>query len=97
MYVNCYCGPCCAGRLTLTNSALYFEVAGVLSYGEAKKFDLSKELFHEVIPDLTGPLGAKLFDKAIQFKSDELYVLKLIIILKTSHDMQNQTILFRSY
>ncbi|KAG0562314.1 hypothetical protein KC19_9G136300 [Ceratodon purpureus] len=60
------------GRLTLTNYALYFEVAGVLSYGEARKFDLSKDLNHEINPDLTGPWGAKLFDKAIQFKSEEL-------------------------
>lgn len=75
-------GLCCAGRLTLTNSALYFEIAGVLSYGEAKKFDLAKDLNHEVNPDLTGPWGAKLFDKAIQFKSEELYVFKPIIILE---------------
>lgn len=65
--------------MTLTNYALYFEIAGVLSYGEARKFDLAKDLKHEVNPDLTGPWGAKLFDKAIQFKSDELYVLELKI------------------
>ena len=93
--VNCWCGRYCAGRLTLTSFALYFEIAGVISYGEAKRNDLSKDLNHEVNPDLTGPWGAKLFDKAIQFKSDELYVLNLIIILEISHVMQNQAILFR--
>lgn len=66
---------CYIGRLTLTNSALYFETAGVISYGEAKKYDLASDLNHEVSPDLTGPWGAKLFDKAIMLKSNELYVL----------------------
>lgn len=54
---------------------MYFETSGVLSYGDAKKYDLHSELNHQVTPDLTGPWGSKLFDKAVMFKSDELYVL----------------------
>lgn len=70
--VNYWCGLCCTGRLTITNYAIYFETAGVLSYGEPKKYDLASDLNYEVSADLTGPWGAKLFDKAIMFKSNEL-------------------------
>ncbi|CAI5475385.1 unnamed protein product [Closterium sp. Yama58-4] len=57
------------GRLTLTDCALYFEPSGVVSYDAAKKFDLAADLHQTVKPDLTGPWGAKLFDKAIMYKS----------------------------
>ncbi|KAG6544583.1 hypothetical protein Mapa_014005 [Marchantia paleacea] len=57
------------GRLTLTDQSLYFEATGVVSYDKAKKFDLSADLKHVVKPDLTGPWGARLFDKAVMYKS----------------------------
>lgn len=57
------------GRLTLTENALYFESIGVVSYDKAKKFDLAGNLRQVVKPELTGPWGARLFDKAISCKS----------------------------
>lgn len=60
------------GRLTLTNYALYFEASGVISYKDALKIDLSKDIEHSVKPSATGPWGAPLFDKAIVCESPEL-------------------------
>ncbi|ERN10227.1 hypothetical protein AMTR_s00171p00053780 [Amborella trichopoda] len=57
------------GRLTLTNRALYFESLGVGLYDKPVKYDLSEDLKQVVKPDLTGPLGARLFDKAVIYKS----------------------------
>ncbi|GMP98339.1 hypothetical protein CsSME_00046270 [Camellia sinensis var. sinensis] len=60
------------GRLTLTNYALYFEASGVVSYEDALKLDLSKDIEQRVKPAATGPWGAPLFDKAIVYESAEL-------------------------
>ncbi|XP_034694807.1 uncharacterized protein LOC117921122 [Vitis riparia] len=60
------------GRLTITNYALYFEAMGVLSYEDAFKIDLSKDIDHHVKSGATGPWGAPLFDKAIVYESPEL-------------------------
>ncbi|GLJ11169.1 hypothetical protein SUGI_0145240 [Cryptomeria japonica] len=60
------------GRLTLTDHALYFEALGIVSYDKAKKYDLSSDLKQVVKPDLTGPWGARLFDKAVMYKSISL-------------------------
>ncbi|XP_024368615.1 uncharacterized protein [Physcomitrium patens] len=60
------------GRFTVTNYAIYFEVAGILSYSDAKRFDLASDLKYEVKPEVTGPWGTKIFDKAIMFKSNEV-------------------------
>ncbi|KAL0338763.1 UNVERIFIED_CONTAM: hypothetical protein Sangu_1398400 [Sesamum angustifolium] len=60
------------GRLTLTNYALYFEASGVISYENALKLDLSKDVGQNVKPVATGPWGAPLFDKAIVYESSEL-------------------------
>lgn len=57
------------GRLTLTDHALYFEALGIVSYDKAKKYDLSADLKQVVKPELTGPWGARLFDKAVLYKS----------------------------
>jgi len=57
------------GRLTLTDHALYFEALGIVSYDKAKKYDLSADLKQVVKPELTGPWGARLFDKAVMYKS----------------------------
>lgn len=61
-----------AGRLTLTNYALYFEATGVMTYDDALKIDLSKNISHTVKPAATGPWGAPLYDKAIIYESPEL-------------------------
>nr|GMD21963.1 uncharacterized protein LOC109156879 [Ipomoea batatas]GMD24891.1 uncharacterized protein LOC109156879 [Ipomoea batatas] len=60
------------GRLTLTNYALYFETSGVLSYEDALRLDLSKDIEQTVKPDATGPWGSPIFDKAIVLESSEL-------------------------
>ncbi|XP_022865578.1 uncharacterized protein LOC111385428 isoform X2 [Olea europaea var. sylvestris] len=56
------------GRLTLTNYALYFE-SGVGLYDNAVRYDLSTDMKQVLKPELTGPLGARLFDKAVMYKS----------------------------
>lgn len=60
------------GRLTLTDHALYFEPLRMVSYDDAKKYDLSDDLKQIVKPELTGPWGTRLFDKAIMYKSTSL-------------------------
>ncbi|XP_060205558.1 uncharacterized protein LOC132633272 [Lycium barbarum] len=60
------------GRLTLTDHALYFEALRVVSYDKAKIYDLSDDLNQIVRPDLTGPWGTRLFDKAVSYKSVSL-------------------------
>ncbi|KAJ0105276.1 hypothetical protein Patl1_19139 [Pistacia atlantica] len=60
------------GRLTLTDHALYFEAHRVVSYEKAKKYDLSEDLKQVVKPELTGPWGTRLFDKAVFYKSTSL-------------------------
>lgn len=61
-----------AGRLTLTNYALYFEASGIIRYEDALKIDLSKNIGQNVKPTATGPWGAPLFDKAMVYESPEL-------------------------
>ncbi|CAB4265423.1 unnamed protein product [Prunus armeniaca] len=60
------------GRLTLTNSALYFESLGVGLYEKAVRYDLATDMKQVIKPELTGPLGARLFDKAIMYKSTSM-------------------------
>lgn len=60
------------GRLTLTDHALYFEPLRVVSYDKAKSYDLSDDLKQVVKPELTGPWGTRLFDKAVMYKSISL-------------------------
>lgn len=57
------------GRLTLTNYALYFESLGVGIYDKAVRYDLSLDMKQVIKPEMTGPLGARLFDKAVMYKS----------------------------
>lgn len=61
-----------AGRLILTDHALYFEALRVVSYDKAKRYDLSEDLKQVVKPELTGPWGTRLFDKAVFYKSVSL-------------------------
>ncbi|KAD0858371.1 hypothetical protein E3N88_43612 [Mikania micrantha] len=60
------------GLLTLTNYALYFEASGAVSYEDAFKLDLSKDIEQSIKAASTGPFGAPLFDKAIIYESAEL-------------------------
>ncbi|XP_051115945.1 uncharacterized protein LOC127241082 isoform X2 [Andrographis paniculata] len=60
------------GRLTLTDHALYFEALRVVSYDKAKVYDLANELQQVIRPELTGPWGTRLFDKAVFYKSISL-------------------------
>lgn len=60
------------GRLTLTDHALYFEPLSVVSYDKAKSYDLADDLQQVVKPELTGPWGTRLFDKAVFYKSSAL-------------------------
>ncbi|KAL3824267.1 hypothetical protein ACJIZ3_020296 [Penstemon smallii] len=56
------------GRLTLTKYAIYFE-SGVGIYDKAVRYDLATDMKQVIKPELTGPLGARLFDKAVMYKS----------------------------
>lgn len=60
------------GRLTLTDHALYFEAHRVVSYEKAKIYDLTEDLKQVVKPELSGPWGTRLFDKAVFYKSVSL-------------------------
>ncbi|KFK39204.1 hypothetical protein AALP_AA3G212900 [Arabis alpina] len=55
------------GKLSLTNCALYFDSMG----GSEKpmRYDLTEDTKQVIKPELTGPLGARIFDKAIMYKS----------------------------
>ncbi|KAG9448921.1 hypothetical protein H6P81_008886 [Aristolochia fimbriata] len=57
------------GRLVLTDHALYFEPLKVVTFDIAKVYDLSEDLRQTVKPELTGPWGTRLFDKAVLYKS----------------------------
>ncbi|KAK4261638.1 hypothetical protein QN277_004604 [Acacia crassicarpa] len=57
------------GRFILTNYALYFEPLGVGSYEKGVRYDLEMDLKQVIKPDRTGPLGARIFDKAVMYKS----------------------------
>ncbi|XP_074312283.1 uncharacterized protein LOC141647833 isoform X1 [Silene latifolia] len=60
------------GRLILTDHALYFEPLKVVSYDKAVRYDLAEELKQVIKPELTGPWGTRLFDKAVSYKSISL-------------------------
>ncbi|KAK7314562.1 hypothetical protein VNO77_33088 [Canavalia gladiata] len=60
------------GRLILTDHALYFEALRVVSYDKPKRYDLSDDLKQIVKPELTGPWGTRLFDKAVFYSSVSL-------------------------
>lgn len=60
------------GRLVLTDHALYFEALRVVSFDKPKRYDLSEDLKQVVKPELTGPWGTRLFDKAVFYSSSSL-------------------------
>ncbi|GJM85633.1 hypothetical protein PR202_ga02104 [Eleusine coracana subsp. coracana] len=60
------------GRLVLTTHALYFQSIRV-GYGDKiVKYDLATDSNQVIKRDLTGPLGVRLFDKAVMYKSSTL-------------------------
>lgn len=61
-----------AGRLILTDHALYFEALRVVTYDKAKAYELAEDVKQVVKPELTGPWGSRLFDKAVMYKSTTL-------------------------
>ncbi|KAG2244672.1 hypothetical protein Bca52824_093474 [Brassica carinata] len=62
-------GPSAASlqKLTLTNCALYFDSMG--GGDKPMRYDLTEDTKQVIKPELTGPLGARIFDKAIMYKS----------------------------
>jgi len=61
-----------AGRLVLTDHALYFEAHRVVTYDKPKAYELAEDVKQVVKPELTGPWGSRLFDKAVMYKSTTL-------------------------
>ena len=61
--------------MTLTNHAIYFESLGVGLYDKAVIYDLASDMKQVIKPELTGPLGARIFDKAVMYKSTSVYVI----------------------
>ncbi|KAF0931722.1 hypothetical protein E2562_005711 [Oryza meyeriana var. granulata] len=60
------------GRLLLTTHALYFQSIRV-GYGDKiVKYDLATDSDQVIKRDFTGPLGVRLFDKAMMYKSSTL-------------------------
>ncbi|KAD6454119.1 hypothetical protein R6Q59_015913 [Mikania micrantha] len=57
------------GRLILTDHAMYFEALRVVSYDKPTIYELADDLKQIVKPELTGPWGTRLFDKAFLYKS----------------------------
>ncbi|XP_074559270.1 uncharacterized protein LOC141815254 isoform X2 [Curcuma longa] len=60
------------GRLTLTDHALYFEALRVVTFDKPKVYELADDLKQSIKPELTGPWGSRLFDKAVMYKSISL-------------------------
>lgn len=56
----------------LTDHALYFEALKVVTYDKPKIYDLADDLKQCIKPELTGPWGSRLFDKAVMYKSISL-------------------------
>lgn len=66
----------------MTSYALYFESLGVGVYDKAVRYDLATDTKQVLKPELTGPLGARLFDRAVMYKSASVYVYLVRIILR---------------
>lgn len=60
------------GRLVLTTHALYFQSIKVGYRDNIVKYDLATDSDQVIKRDLTGPLGVRLFDKAVMYKSSTL-------------------------
>ncbi|URE35418.1 hypothetical protein MUK42_15977 [Musa troglodytarum] len=60
------------GRLILTDHALYFEALRLVTFDKPKVYELADDLNQIIKPELTGPWGSRLFDKAVMYKSISL-------------------------
>ncbi|CAL9067709.1 uncharacterized protein LOC135611050 [Musa acuminata AAA Group] len=60
------------GRLILTDHALYFEALRLVTSDKPKVYELADDLKQIIKPELTGPWGSRLFDKAVMYKSISL-------------------------
>ncbi|KAL5208638.1 hypothetical protein ABZP36_033073 [Zizania latifolia] len=60
------------GILILTTHALYFRSIRVGYGGKIVKYDLATDSGQVIKCDFTGPLGVRLFDKAVMYKSNTL-------------------------
>lgn len=60
------------GTLILTTHALYFQSIRVAYGDKIVKYDLATESNQVIRRDFTGPLGVRLFDKAVMYKSSTL-------------------------
>ncbi|THU45946.1 hypothetical protein C4D60_Mb02t23320 [Musa balbisiana] len=60
------------GRLILTDHALYFEALRLVTFDKPKVYELADDLKQIIKPELTGPWGSRLFDKAVMYKSISL-------------------------
>ncbi|KAG8060139.1 hypothetical protein GUJ93_ZPchr0002g26342 [Zizania palustris] len=60
------------GTLILTTHALYFQSIRVGYGGKIVKYDLATDSDQVIKRDFTGPLGVRLFDKAVMYKSNTL-------------------------
>ncbi|KAJ8464153.1 hypothetical protein OPV22_026705 [Ensete ventricosum] len=60
------------GRLILTDHALYFEALRLVTFDKPKAYELADDLKQIIKPELTGPWGSRLFDKAVMYKSISL-------------------------
>ncbi|CAL4919693.1 unnamed protein product [Urochloa decumbens] len=60
------------GRLILTDHALCFEALRVVTYDKPKAYELAEDVKQVVKPELTGPWGSRLFDKAVMYRSTTL-------------------------
>lgn len=60
-------------------------------YDKAVRYDLEADLKQVIKPELTGPLGARLFDKAVFYKSTLMYAFYSYCSFENLHIEQNRT------
>jgi hypothetical protein len=59
----------------LTTHTLYIQSIRVVYGDKIVKYDLAIDSNQEIKRDFTGPLGVRLFDKAVMYQSSTLYIL----------------------
>ena len=57
----------------LTSNAMYIKSMKAGTNDKAVKFELAADMKQVIKPDLTGPMGARLYDKAVMYKSTSMY------------------------
>nr|XP_017225280.1 PREDICTED: uncharacterized protein LOC108201507 [Daucus carota subsp. sativus] len=61
-----------AVRVMLTSNAMYIKSMKAGTNDKAVKFELAADMKQVIKPDLTGPMGARLYDKAVMYKSTSI-------------------------